>query len=228
MQPYIFPYIGYFQLINAVDTFVFYDDVNYIKRGWINRNNILVNGAKRLITFPCVSASQNKFINEVEVDLNDKKFKEILTTIELSYKKAPYFDDVYNLVSTVLTGEHENIAQLAAESILKVSTYLKLDKQFKFSSISHPESQGMDRADRLIYITKKENSNYYINAIGGQEIYGKSYFAQNSIKLNFLNSLITEYKQFKQEFIPYLSIIDVMMFNSKVDIEKMLKRYELV
>ena len=81
MQPYIFPYIGYFQLINAVDTFVFYDDVKFIKRGWINRNKILVNGEESLITFPCIKVSQNKEIREIEIDLSDKQYEKILKTI---------------------------------------------------------------------------------------------------------------------------------------------------
>ena len=89
MQPYIFPYIGYFQLINAVDTFVFYDDVNFIKRGWINRNKILVNGEESLITFPCIKASQNKEIREIEIDLSDKQYKKILKTISFTYKNSP-------------------------------------------------------------------------------------------------------------------------------------------
>ena len=91
MQPYLFPYIGYFQLINAVDTFVVYDDVNYIKKGWINRNSILVNEKPFLFTVDLKEVSQNKLINEITIDENSNWKKNILRTIELSYKKAPFF-----------------------------------------------------------------------------------------------------------------------------------------
>ena len=102
MQPYFFPYIGYFQLINAVDKFIIYDDVNYIKKGWINRNNILVNNSPNLIQVPLIAASQNRLIKDIlVVDENNWKDK-LLKTIYFNYKKAPFFDQIFSLLEEVL------------------------------------------------------------------------------------------------------------------------------
>src|SRR5690606_3799363 len=95
MQPYLFPYLGYFQLINAVETFVFYDDVNFIKRGWINRNQILVDNKAALFTVPLKKASQNKLINEIDMAIDEKWLSQFFKTIEQNYKNAPYFDDTF-------------------------------------------------------------------------------------------------------------------------------------
>jgi hypothetical protein len=228
MQPYIFPYMGYFQLVSAVDTFIFYDDVNFIKQGWINRNNILVNEKKQVITFPCIGISSFKKINEVEINLKDKKNRKILKTIEQSYAKAPYFSDVFELILKIFAGEHHNIASLAADSVIKTCSYLGIKKEFQFSSKKHSESLNMDRADRLVNICTKEQSTHYINPIGGQELYNKTYFKERGIQLDFLEPAMTEYKQFENEFVPYLSIIDVLMFNSKEETLKRLNKYNLI
>jgi hypothetical protein len=228
MQPYIFPYIGYFQLIYSVDTFIFYDDVSFIKGGWINRNNFLMNDEKKLITFSCTGISSNREINEVKVNLKDKKNLKIIKSIEQNYKKAPYFSDVFPLVLSVFNKNRKNIGNLAADSVEEISLYLELNTSFKYSSIEHSESKNMNKAERLIHICGKEKSDYYINAIGGQEIYDKTYFKQRGIHLDFLKPVITEYVQFGDEFVPYLSIIDVLMFNSKEVVLKMIKKYKLV
>ena len=81
MQPYLFPYIGYWQLIHAVDTFVIFDDVNYIKKGYINRNNILVNGQKQTFTLELMSASQNKLINDIDIGNNIEKVMESIVIL---------------------------------------------------------------------------------------------------------------------------------------------------
>ena len=109
MQPYIFPYIGYFQLACSVDYFVFYDDVNFIKRGFINRNNILANGAPLRITFPVVGASQNKLISELEFSLETQKLE---STIHQNYSKAPYYRSVMPLIESTLHYNNRNIADL--------------------------------------------------------------------------------------------------------------------
>lgn len=228
MQPYLFPYIGYFQLINAVDQFVFYDDVNYINRGWINRNRILVNGKDFLITVPLKKATQNKLINEIYLSFDEKQRKKILTTIELAYKKAPFFDQVIGLIKNAIYSDKATISEYAVDSVLLVCDYLGINTEFYFSSKLSPESRGMDKADRLIYIAKKQGAKQYINAIGGQELYKKDYFARMDLDLRFLETLNVEYPQFKSTFIPWLSIIDVMMFNSVEEIMNILNQYDLI
>ncbi|MDE1208099.1 WbqC family protein [Tenacibaculum larymnensis] len=228
MQPYIFPYLGYFQLIKSVDVFVFYDDVNFIKRGWVNRNKILVNNKEKLISFPCIAASQNKLINEVTVDLNDKQYVKLLQTIKQAYVKAPYYSQVYPVIEEVFFSSATTIAELAIISIKAITAYLNLDTIFYNSSASFSSSKGVDKADRLITITKQLGADTYINAIGGTEIYTKDYFKENKVSLYFLEPELFNYKQFNEECIKGLSIIDILMFNDKEQVNEMLKNYDLV
>lgn len=228
MQPYIFPYIGYFQLIKAVDVFVFYDDVNYINKGWINRNRILMNENGYLFTIPCIKASQNKLIKDIEYDNKHRDFKKILNTLNQVYSKAPYFNEVWTLVNTVFESDLKFISSLAQESVIQISNYLELNVVFKSSSNFHSETLGMERSDRLIEICKREKANEFINATGGRALYEKSYFQNNGITVNFINSeRDIEYKQFSHEFVPWLSIIDILMFNSVAEVRKLLYKYEL-
>lgn len=227
MQPYFFPYIGYFQLMDATDTFIFYDDVAYIKRGWINRNRILLNGSDSLITVPCVGASQNKLINEVGVSDDGKWAGKMLTMIEHAYKKAPHYSEVLPVIEETLYGPAENIAQLAALSVEHTAQYLELDIEFKYSSKAGYNNQELRKQHRLIDICHQEGADVYINPIGGKEIYTKEMYAEKDVTLYFQQSKPIEYKQYKNEFVPWLSIIDVMMFNHKSAVQELLKMYTL-
>lgn len=228
MQPYIFPYIGYFQMIQAVDLFVFYDDVNFIKRGWINRNRILIQGAPHLITVPCKSVSLNKLINEIEVDYENKGVFKAIRSIDQAYKKAPHYSSVMPLVNKVFKNSGPRISDLAASSIKEVCAYLGLKKEFKVSS-EEGYDRSLNRADRLIDICKKEGASEYVNAAGGMELYSKPYFQNLGVDLYFINPELRHYKQFKNEFVSGLSIIDVLMFNSVEHIrEQLLTAYTLV
>ena len=228
MQPYIFPYLGYFQLINAVDSFVFYDDVNFIKKGWVNRNRVLINESDKLFTIPCLKASQNKLINEIKVDYN-KEYKKLLKTIEQAYKKAPYFDVTFPIILRILNQEEELLSDKIIKSTILLCEYLDIRKTtFYKSSHDFSESIGVDKADRLIEITKSLNSQHYINPIGGQKLYSKEYFNDREVKLNFIKCDLPVYQQFSNDFIPGLSIIDVLMFNDVKSVKGMLKQYTLV
>ncbi len=226
MQPYLFPYLGYFQMVNSVDKFIFYDDVNYIKGGWINRNNIIQNNEKQLITLNLISSSTNKDIKDIYVGNNHAK---LLKTIKQNYLKAPFFEAVFPVVDEILSScvSNVSISEIAGQSIIKVSEYLKVNTIFEFSSELYADTKGMFKADRLVEICKRNNANTYINAVGGVDLYSKGYFKKKDINLFFIQSQIREYKQFNNEFIPYLSIIDVMMFNSVGVITEMLNKYEL-
>lgn len=213
VQPYLFPYIGYFQLISEVDTFIFYDDVNFITRGWINRNKVLVNGKATYFTIPCKDASQNKLINEVKHAMTDKKRDKLLRKIKFSYSNAPFFDDVFPIVENVLHTESSYIADLAMQSIRKTSSYLNLETTFKISSEEY-SNIDLGRAERLIDICKQEKITTYINPTGGKELYSKEEFQKEGVTLQFIEPSLKKYKQFDNNFVPGLSIIDVMMFNS--------------
>ncbi len=230
MQPYIFPYIGYFQLIYEADVFVFYDDVNFIKQGWINRNRILLEGKEYVFTLPLNNASSFNTIKETKVDRkNFNKWKiKFLKSLDYAYKKAPNYKEIYDLVHTVINTEFETISDYAIESIKRVTFYLDLKTKFYCSSIDFGSTKVLDRESRIIEISKLINANNYINPIGGEFLYEKDVFSLAGIQLNFLEPSPVDYQQFGTSFIPWLSIIDVLMFNSKDEIIKMLNQFDLV
>lgn len=229
MQPYLFPYIGYFQMIRAVDTFVFYDDVNFIKQGWINRNRILLNNKDFMFTVPLQKA--NSFCLIKDTLINEKFYGnwkiKFQRSINQNYKKAPYFDLVNELINAVLEKDYRTISDLAIKSTIAVSDYLELKTKFHISSQAY-ENRELERFDRLLDICKKENANHYINAIGGQALYKKEDFQSEGIELQFIKPLPIKYTQFDNEFVPWLSVIDVLMFNSVDEVNDMLKKFELI
>lgn len=228
MQPYVFPYIGYFQMMKASDVFVLYDDVNYIKQGWVNRNRILVSGKDALMSIPLKGASSFKQINEIEVNYTLKDYRKILPTIDQNYKKAPYFNTVFPLIDDVFKSEKLTIADFAEQSIQSINNYLGIETEILRSSVSFSETKELDRADRLIEICKRLKATDYINALGGQELYTKPFFKSHNINLHFIKSLPVEYQQFQNEFVSWLSIIDVLMFNSVEETHTLLNKFELI
>jgi len=226
MQPYFFPYIGYWQLINAVDKYVIYDDVDYIKRGWINRNNVLINGEKRLISLRLNSASSNKHINEIEILDVHIYNRKILKTIENNYHKAPCFSKAYPLIESIINQSENNLAKFLEFEIRQVCDYLSIDTEIIVSSRLKKDNQ-LSGQDKILEICKVLGADEYLNAVGGQELYSNEDFAARGIKLNFLKMLDIHYKQFKNEFVPDLSMIDVLMFNQPQEIHHMLNEFHL-
>lgn len=224
MQPYFLPYIGYFQLINLVDKYVIYDDVNFIKGGWINRNRILLNGEPFMVNVIMQGASSFKKINEIEVARNNEK---ILKTIEQAYKKAPYFNDVFPLLFDIIKFKNNNLASFIFNSITVLSDYMKIKTHFVLSSEIQKNNE-LKGQDKVIDICKLLDASEYYNAIGGQSLYNKLTFAENNIGLKFVNTKFLEYKQFDSPFVPSLSIIDVLMFNSIDNVNDLLNKCEIV
>jgi len=224
MQPYLFPYIGYWQLVNSVDKFVIYDDVNFIKQGYINRNKILQNQKSHLFTLELIGASSNKKINDIKIGGNINK---LLKTIQQNYSKAPFYKDVFPVLEEILNNEEKELSKFLGFSLIKIVKYLNINTKFLFSSDIRND-KTFKAQDRLIEMSKILNATGYINSIGGIELYDKEIFSQNDINLSFLKSSEISYKQFNNEFIPNLSIIDVIMFNSKDNVKKMLTQFELI
>lgn len=227
MQPYIFPYIGYFQLIKAVDKFVIYDDVNFINRGWINRNRILVNGKDSLFTIPLKEASQNKLINEIEVNWDDAWKSKWLKTLEQSYKKAPYFQQVRPIIEQTLGQEKTIFSEIIVENLKLINAYLGITTEIIPSSSIYQNTE-LKAQTRILDICLQEKTNHYINPIGGIELYQKEVFEEKGMQLNFIKSKPVQYPQLKNDFVPWLSILDVLMFNSVEQIQTFLDSYELV
>lgn len=226
MQPYFFPYIGYFQLIRAADVFVFYDDVSFIKRGWINRNRILINGEAHYLTIPCKKISQNTLIKNIQHDLDSRLKEKLLKKIALAYRNAPYFKPVYHLFKKVMMAATDSISELAVLSVTETAGYLGMETTFLLSSENF-DNRELTGSYRIMDMCKRENASLYVNPTGGKELYRNSDFTREGIRLRFLHPGITPYRQFDHAFVPALSIIDVMMFNSRENVAKMLQDYEL-
>jgi hypothetical protein len=227
MQPYFFPYIGYFQLLNAVDKFIIFDDVKFINKGWINRNRILLNEKAYLFTLPLEKASQNIQIGDLFI-VSDGKWKvKLLKTIKTSYKKAMMFDTVYPIIENIIQYENSKLSEYLYYSISKICEHLNIKTQIVKSS-SQYETGQLKGQERIIEICLKEKARQYYNPIGGTDLYNKNDFTKFDIQLCFLKCNCEPYDQGGDYFVPDLSIIDVMMFNSVGDIQKMLDQFLLV
>ena len=227
MQPYFFPYIGYFQLIANSDVFVIYDDVNFIKKGWINRNSILVNNTSYLFSMPLQNVSQNKLINEIFISDLDKWKMDLLKTISSSYKKAPFYQDVYPLIEKIISFDELNLAIYIQNSIQNLCAYLNINTKLIMSS-EIVKNNGLKGENKIIDICLQLGATQYVNAIGGFELYTKENFRVKNIDLKFIKSEDIVYQQFKNEFKPWLSIIDVIMFNSVEVTRILLNKFELI
>lgn len=229
MQPYFLPYIGYFQLINAVDRFVFYNDVAFIKQGWINRNRILSNNAAIFFTVPLSGAGSHVLIKNVEI--NQEFFHgwrhKFLKTVDQNYRKAPYHKIILPLIESVISFDTNKISDFSIFSIKAISTYLAIKTDIVESSTAY-NNDHLRSVDRVIDICSKEDAKTYVNASGGSAIYSRDQFASHGIALKFLNSHDIYYKQYNSAFVPWLSIIDVLMFNSPETIHRFLNEYDLV
>jgi hypothetical protein len=222
MQPYLFPYAGYFQLIAVVDKFVFYDDVNFIKNGWINRNRLFLASDVRYFTVPLLGASPFKKINEVAVVPGNVWQKRIIDTVRQSYSKAPFFKEVNSLVSEIIFLNENKIGNLAKTSVMAVCNYLDINTQFVMTSAAY-ENSDMSGAARIIDICHREKSQLYFNLSGGKNLYSKDSFESENIELNFVGNEPIRYQQLSNEFHSGLSIIDVLMFNDKKTVSEMLR-----
>ena len=229
MQPYLFPYVGYYQLVAAVDQFVFFDDVNFIKRGWIHRNAVLLQGERYRFTVPLLKASQNKQICHTQLHPEEysRWCQKFLKTLHQGYASSPFFEETYALVQRVLLSENDSIATLAARSVTEVANYLQIATAFTHASaLGYARSGGGQ--DKIISLCRTQQAKEYINAIGGQELYDSASFEKEGIVLRFLQSHEVKYEQSSSLFVPYLSMIDMLMECSVDDIQALLTQYKLV
>ncbi|GHV91892.1 hypothetical protein AGMMS50268_23950 [Spirochaetia bacterium] len=226
MQPYFLPYIGYWQLIKAVDTFVIYDNIKYTKKGWINRNRYLQNGTDAYFTLPLKKDSDFLDVKDRYIaDSFDKN--KILNQIKAAYEKAPYYNSAFQLFKTLIEHDALNLFEYIYFSVNHVCAYLSINtKIIKSSEIMIEHS--LKSEEKVIEICKWLKADTYINPIGGQKLYSKEHFKQNRINLNFIQSNEIQYKQYDNDFVPWLSILDVMMFNTLEQINQMLDKYELI
>ena len=228
MQPYLFPYIGYFQLMHAVDRFVVADDVTFIKQGWINRNRLLINGRAAYFTVPLRRHPADSLIRDVEIDDgNQRRWRvTLLKTIANFYRRAPSFDRVYPLVERVIGGPFTRIADMARASLREVCEYLGVPVSIVDSSAVYGNAHLHGQA-RILDTCRAEGASDYVNAIGGRALYSREVFLAHGIRLHFVATPPIEYRQFTAPFVPSLSVIDLLMFNPPEAARELLQRYEL-
>lgn len=231
MQPYFMPYIGYWQLMNAVDKYIIYDDVNYKKGSWVNRNRILMSGKPEgwgYLNLNLDHASPNKKFNEISVLRDEHFIKKQLRGIIGSYQKAPFFNEVFPLLEDIFTQKESQLAKYLKHSFEVVNKYIGIKTELIMSS-DIVKNNDLKLEKKVIHICELMKADKYYSAMGGWDLYSKDEFAEHGIEFIFLKAKDSiKYKQFNNEFVPALSIIDVMMFNSVPEIQKMLDEYELL
>lgn len=227
MQPYFLPYLGYFHLIHSVDRFVIFDDVNFIKRGWINRNQILVNGKAQLFSMPIKNASQNRHINEHEIAEDTGWRTNLLETIRRAYRRAPEFAKVFPLVESIIQREETNLSAFIVSSLRMMAEFAEIKTCIVESSSAY-KNETLKAQGRIIDICKQENATIYVNPPGGRDLYRSDDFSERGIDLRFVQSQFKEYNQGDASFVAGLSIIDVLMWNPKDRVAAMAQEYDLV
>lgn len=223
MQPYFLPYIGYFQLIASCDQFIIYDNIKYTKKGWINRNRYLLNGADATFTIPLAKASDN--LNVIDRSISeDFDKKKLISQLHNAYRKSPQFNQVFPLISKLIEYPDLNLFNFIYYSIKEICGYLEIKTNIIISSSLNID-HSLQSQDKVIALVKALAGTEYINPIGGIELYSKEVFKSSGIKLSFLKAKNIEYSQFNNTFIPWLSILDVLMFNSKEQVISFLEEY---
>jgi hypothetical protein len=227
MQPYFFPYVGYFQLIAAVDAFVVYDNIEYTKRGWINRNRILRDGEPAKLSLPLKKASDFMDVRERELAPEFRRDR-MLNQIKGAYQRAPFFEHTFPLIEAIVQNDANNLFAYLHHSISAVCAYLGVATRIETSSavaIDH----GLRGQDKVLALCRALGASAYVNAIGGLELYSREAFAAQGVELKFIRSKLFEYAQFGRTFVPSLSIIDVLMFNPLDAVRaRVMSDYELI
>jgi hypothetical protein len=225
MQPYFFPYIGYYQLVAAVDVFVIYDNIKYTKKGWINRNRFLRNGKEVTFSLPLKKGSDS--LNIVERKLSDDFNRtKLLNQFKGAYSCAPYFAQTFSLLERIIYYEDNNLFRYIHYSLMEICSYLEINTEIRVSSgigIDH----NLKSQDKVIALCQAMCADTYVNAIGGVALYSRSYFKKYDIDLKFINARQLKYSQFDTEFMPWLSIIDMLMFNSQDEVCNLVSKYNL-
>ncbi|MGB3676182.1 MAG: WbqC family protein [Candidatus Nanopelagicales bacterium] len=227
MQPYLFPYLGYFQLLGSVDRFVLYDDVAYRKRSWVNRNRILVKDGTWTFSVPLSKSSQNRDINQTDIHETFGDWRNrFMLTMHHAYSRAPHFESTADLVEQVLSSEVKTIADLCHAALAATSIHLGVDTPIVRSAERY-NNRHLSSAARMMDICRLEGAEELLNLPGGESIYDRSEFASADISLKFLNMNEIEYDQGREGYVSHLSIIDVLMYNSRERTRSLLTEYSL-
>ena len=251
MQPYFMPYIGYFQTIAAVDKYILYSNLNFIKEAWMNRNRLLMrDGTVVLTTIPLRSKSSNTMIYDVEIDNTQPWKTKFLRTVQMCYSRKPYYDEIYPMLADLLAVDYRLLKDLNAASITAIARYLGINTQIEADNSRYlpmeqllqsietdysllpylQKTKPIRKVARVIEMCRCEGADHFLNAIGGQQLYSKDEFAQYGIRLDFVQTNPIQYRQDTKNgtFVPNLSIIDVLMNNGREATRSLLTQYTLV
>ena len=227
MQPYFLPYIGYFQLLAAVDKFVVLDDVNYINRGWVNRNRLLLNGGAHTFTVPLRGASQNRLICDIELVAEQAWRDKLMRTIQQAYGQAPCYTQVSALLGRLVNYPSVRLDEFLLNSVREIVRYLSLEVEIVATSRIY-KNADLKGPERILNICLREHADIYINSIGGLELYDRASFQEKGMQLYLLRPRPVSYPQGKDEHVPWLSILDVLMFNEPPAVRQLLAEMDLV
>ena len=228
MQPYFFPYLGYFQLIDAVDVFVFYTDVNFVKQSWMNRNSILGRDGKLLFSIPLSNGKSGVKIHDVQISQKREVWeKKFMRTLEYSYRKAANYEVGYELVRECFSFQGASLAEFNVHSVVTLCQWMGINTKIVQSSEGY-QNRERERVSRLIDICQKEGADCYVNSPGGRSLYTQEDFQQSDIKLRFLEPKLKEYPQSEQKsFVEGISIIDLVMNIRAEEVKALLSGYQI-
>jgi hypothetical protein len=228
MQPYLFPYLGYFQLMHAADKFLLLDDVNYINRGWVNRNNILVNDKPFLFTLPLQKVSQHKKINETMIAADEKWKSKFMATLYAAYHQSPHYGEVFELIRSVITFDELRLSVFLQNSLEKIVAFIGMET--RMISVGSTETAVILKGqERILDLCRANMADAYINLPGGKNLYDPIEFDRRNVRLLFIEPHFPVYPQPRQQaFAPGLSIIDLLMNNSRESVAEMIKDYDIV
>jgi len=226
MQPYFIPYLGYWQLLNTVDRFVIYDDVTFIKGGWINRNRILINGKPSYITIPLHKASSYKLICDIYLQSSLTWREKTIKSIENTYRKAPFFSDIFPIFKKIIYYETDSLADFLTHNITSLATFMGIKTEFVVTSRCY-HNNNLTGQERVLDICKRESATKYINPQGGQKLYDTETFNKQGLDLRFIVMRSIPYKQRSTGFVPYLSIIDALMAIGTIGVMEHLTEFDL-
>ncbi len=227
MQPYFLPYLGYYQLIAAVDEFVIYDTIQYAKKGWINRNRFLRNSEPVTFTLPLQKASD--YLDVVDREISDAfQPAKFCAQIAGAYRNAPEFVTTMPLIESIAHNPNRNLFAFIHNTLVETCSHLGIETQLRVASELEEGRSSLSHTARVVDICQRLKSDVYVNPTGGRELYSTDEFGAANIALKFINPKLSSYDQFGGNFVPGLSILDVMMFNH-IDIvrDEMLKDYSL-
>ena len=227
MQPYLFPYLGYVQLMQAVDEFVFFDTAQFIRRGWIHRNRIVLNGKAHTFTVPVTKCARETLIQDVLWSADPSVRTKLLQTIKQAYKDAPYVEAVLPWVERTLRSTESSVAKLIEMHFIDLYQYLGLEVNFYLAS-GRMWTEASGSSQRILSMCQDLNATCYINPINGRHLYASEDFAMRGVELQFLEMDVVEYSQIGTGFVSHLSMIDVLMMNAPSVVLNLLQNYEII